>query len=247
MPAHSRHHRDKVCADRSGYTLIELLIALGILVAMTGLSLPAVRRSLDKGRLRSGAREVQAALAKTRSLAIRAGERHAFRYEIGGRAFRIETDPFNPYPSGGIGEEFIGTADVSGQAEFDRLIETPLERNPVRVLRRGQLPAGVVFAESTQSVVVPDGSDMEFQTAGTADVAFTRWSRRHLFRPDGRSVSATIRIQGSRDFDIEVTLRGLTGMAAYGAPQRQAVAAVEKPLQQEKRPAAQRRQREEPR
>ena len=79
MPAHSRHHRDKVCADRSGYTLIELLIALGILVAMAGLSLPAVRRSLDKGRLRSGAREVQAALAKTRSLAIRAGERHAFR------------------------------------------------------------------------------------------------------------------------------------------------------------------------
>ncbi len=100
MPCANPHRRssDRL-RERCGYTLLELLIALGILAAIAGLTLPALRGPLDKSRLRYSAREVQSALAKTRALAIRAGEAHSFRYEIGGRNFRIETTAVADVPS----------------------------------------------------------------------------------------------------------------------------------------------------
>ena len=244
MPARSRPHRAVFRVERPGYTLIELLIAMGILVAMTGLSLPALRGSLDKGRLRSAAREVQAALARTRSLAIRAGERHDFRYEIGGRAFRIETESLSSFRPGGAFDDRVGMADLP--VSVDRLMDNSVENTSFRIVRAGQLPAGVVFAEMEWPVGTRDGTGMESEPAEAPDVAVTRWSRRHSFRPDGRTASATIRIQGSREFDIDVTLRGLTGRAGYAAPQRRAVSAAEMSVQERASVQAQGLQSEEP-
>ncbi|MFP6763897.1 MAG: prepilin-type N-terminal cleavage/methylation domain-containing protein [Planctomycetaceae bacterium] len=244
MPARSRPHREVFRVERPGYTLIELLIAMGILVAMTGLSLPALRGSLDKGRLRSAARDVQAALAKTRSLAIRTGERHDFRYEIGGRAFRIQTESLNSFWSGDVVDDRFETAGVP--VAVDGLMENAVEHTPSRIVRTGQLPTGVVFAGKGLPVGSRDGTAWESESTEVPDLADTRWSRRHSFRPDGRSGSATIRIRGSRDFDIEVTLRGLTGIAGYAAPQRRTVAAAEMSVQESTGLQAQKLRSEDP-
>jgi hypothetical protein len=41
-----------------------------------------------------------------------------------------------------------------------------------------------------------------------------------MFQPTGRTSDRVIRLNGQRDFFVEVTLRGLTAMAGYSAPVR---------------------------
>lgn len=57
---------------------------------------------------------------------------------------------------------------------------------------------------------------------GLTDAVVSRWSDPVRFSPNGRATDATIRIQGSRDFHIAVSLRGLTGIASYSMPHRAA-------------------------
>ncbi|MFN5904418.1 MAG: Tfp pilus assembly protein FimT/FimU, partial [Planctomyces sp.] len=59
--------------SRRGYSLVELLIVLAVLSALAALVQPAMRGVLDKSRLTGAAKQVQAALAKSRALAIREG------------------------------------------------------------------------------------------------------------------------------------------------------------------------------
>lgn len=232
MPCANPHRRS---ADRQrercGYTLLELLIALGILAAIAGLTLPALRGPLDKSRLRFSAREVQSALAKTRALTIRAGEAHSFRYEIGGRKFRIETTaPADTSPTtGGLLDTELAATHPGLGLETD----TALSLEPVlRTVRTGQLPDGVVFAvpstPDTVTEVVANALAIDQPAAGAiaetglSDAVLSRWSEPVRFAPNGRASDATIRMQGSRDFHIDVSLRGLTGIASYSSPQRTA-------------------------
>jgi len=227
IPHRNSAHRLR---DRGGYTLLELLIALGILVAIAGLTLPALRGPLDKSRLRHSACQVQSALAKTRALAIRAGEAHSFRYKIGGRNFRIETSA----PA----DASTGTGDLLEAERFpgkpnhlpDAYIALSLE--PVlRTVRTGQLPDGVVFTVSATQYTTTDtaaASALPIEEPAAVAMAnsdsngrmLSRWSAPVRIAPNGRAMDATIRVQGSRDFHIDVSLRGLTGMASYSSPQR---------------------------
>lgn len=231
MPCANPHRRssDRL-RERCGYTLLELLIALGILAAIAGLTLPALRGPLDKSRLRYSAREVQSALAKTRALAIRAGEAHSFRYEIGGRNFRIETTAVADVPS--TAGSLLETAFVPDDVTYGPGAARPLE--PVlRTVRTGQLPDGVVFAVpaprdtvteagSANTLAIEQPADAVMAETGLSDAFVSRWSEPVRFSPNGRAADATIRIQGSRDFHIAVSLRGLTGIASYSMPQRAA-------------------------
>lgn len=213
--------------ERCGYTLLELLIALGILAAIAGLTLPALRGPLDKSRLRYSAREVQSALAKTRALTIRAGEAHSFRYEIGGRKFRIETTApaDTPPTTGGLSDTELAATDPGLGLETDTTLQPVL-----RTVRDGQLPDGVVFAVPSTPDTVAEAAEGSFavdQSAAGAiaeaslnDAVLSQWSEPVRFAPNGRASDATIRMQGSRDFHIDVSLRGLTGIASYSSPQR---------------------------
>ena len=76
--------------SRRGYSLVELLIVLAVLSALAALVQPAMRGVLDKSRLTGAAKQVQAALAKSRALAIREGVSVWFRFEPGGQTWWIQ-------------------------------------------------------------------------------------------------------------------------------------------------------------
>lgn len=236
-------------ASAGGFTLLELLIVLTILVTVTGMTLPAIRGSLDKSRLTSAAKDVQAALGKTRALAIREGSAMQFRFETGGGRFVIE----RPAPAaahsivlaGATGEVAETTSGLNAETP-DPAATTGSQTAPGEdlassqqaiVMRKGSLPDGVIFEpEIGGDLSLVTGTSGEsgagtFQSGVSAagnvgstemdgTVSGPMWSAPIVFHPSGRTQSRILRLRGQRDFVIDVSLRGLTAAASCGAPQR---------------------------
>lgn len=76
-----------VCKRAAGFTLLELLIALSILLIVAGLTMKLLNSTLDSDRVRAGARELQSYLAGARDRAIYAGQP---------RGVRLIPDPIDP-------------------------------------------------------------------------------------------------------------------------------------------------------
>jgi len=74
---------------RQGVTLIELLIVLAILVVIAGMGLPSVMRMVDRSRLSSTTRELQAELNRTRLESMKSGEPLVFHYQRGTGCYEI--------------------------------------------------------------------------------------------------------------------------------------------------------------
>ena len=203
---------------RGGFSLVELLIVMAVLAAVAGLVLPSMRGPLDKSRITGAAKELQASLAKARSLAIRESSQIVFRYEISGDRYMIEraTGPVNAMIT--VLEDQSGTATTpsgltSESAEVSaQSVDVTGESSLIsQILREGRLPVGVTFAEPVASA---------FITSEPSAVSLRRWSDPIRFEPSGRTQDVTIRVAGQRDFVVDVTLRGLTAMTSYSAPMR---------------------------
>src|SRR5271154_2864556 len=84
------------CGSRrgvGGYTLLELLLVVGILMICAGAVAPSVIGLLANYHLKEGTQKVQAALAATRVHSIDATSTYEFRFEPGGRHFlAVPTD-----------------------------------------------------------------------------------------------------------------------------------------------------------
>lgn len=74
-------------ARRGGFTLVEMLVTIGILLLLMTITLATVNISMDSDRIASGARSMQSFLEGARNRAIFAGRP---------RGIRLMTDPNNP-------------------------------------------------------------------------------------------------------------------------------------------------------
>jgi len=232
-------------AKLSGYTLLEMLVVLAILAALAALTLPAMRGPLDKSRLRGASRQVQAALSKARFFSIRKGMRVEFRYQLNGNGWVIQTVSAsaqntanekelsdrdeNSTPSG---LNIESPASNSGLPGDDlETSEGDWGQEQSVLLREGELPATISFVEfleedDTESFdnfveflaeePAADSNEIELNESGEQII----WSEPILFLPNGRTEDATIRLSGSRDFFVDLKIRGLTGAISYTAPFR---------------------------
>jgi prepilin-type N-terminal cleavage/methylation domain-containing protein len=104
---------------RQGFTLLEMLIVVGIIAAMVALSWPALQRPLAKSRVRNAAKQLRVALARTRLEAIRSGTAQEFHYEPGTGRFEVAprstpegSGGFTPVAQEGFGEDALAAGDL---------------------------------------------------------------------------------------------------------------------------------------
>lgn len=177
----------------SGFTLLELLLVLAVLVTVVSLTWPSVLRYLREQGIQEGAEAARAAAASTRIKAIDTGLTYQFRYEPGGRRFVVI--PYDPPES-----------IAASSTETDGSIQT----YPVL---SGQLAEGTRFVIPEDEPAVAEGLPREsfVNLPDARDLEATTWGPPVLFFPDGTADDATFAIVNEDDLRVELAVRGLTG------------------------------------
>ncbi len=175
---------------RSAYTLIEIVLVLALLVAMSAMVLPELRGPIARQRLVSAAETIRAAWNNARSDATMTGEIHLFRYEpdTGNYAVQrwINADTSS---SSGPGP---GSTTAS-----DEQLSLPDE---VRFIVGEQFDARADYAAAEMS-----GAD-----TGSAPSV--------MFYPDGTTSTVELEIANVYDTRVRISLRGMTGVVTTSRP-----------------------------
>jgi prepilin-type N-terminal cleavage/methylation domain-containing protein len=191
-----------ILRSRNGFTLLELLLVLGILVALAGLSWPSVTGMLERIELQEAVEPVRANLAGTRIRALDAGVSWQFRFEPKGRNFLVV-----PY-------------------EFDQLEQDQQQQEQLAVLPRvaGSLPEGYEFAAASESV---NGTERVTEESleglsSQKDLSGVNWSPPLLFYSDGSATDAAFDIVLTKTKRARrLTLRALTGAVTVSTDDEQ--------------------------
>src|SRR5579872_4295131 len=92
-------------SNRSGMTLVEMLLVVGVIAAFASMTVPSVMRMFNQQKLTASAERVREAIASARVRAIETGVIYQFCSEPNGAHFVVV--PFEPdhagSPSGGQG------------------------------------------------------------------------------------------------------------------------------------------------
>jgi type II secretory pathway pseudopilin PulG len=196
--------RSGSCRQVRGYTMLELLLVIGILMIVAGAVTPSVMGMLANVHLKEGIQKVQAALGATRVHAIDATSTYQFRFEPGGRHFLalpVDNDALNS-PGGAVGAN--GTSLAPGLFEAGVLPETL------------SFQAGTPTGPPPDAPPLPAGSDPGWigslaRMPGANEFASVTWSDPISFRADGTGTDATFVIIDTRGAAYRFTIREVTG------------------------------------
>ncbi len=177
---------------RSGYTLLELLIVLAIILIVSVMAAPALMERVRSGHVREAALQVSEVLASARTYAIDTGVDYHFRFEVGGN--NVVAIPAE------LGET-LGNSNGSDTDSADLLYHT------------GKLSDSIVLQYSHGSKsgteTLKGAAFGNLQNGG--ELASKNWSEPILFRFDGSSETMTFRVMDKEQRSCDVSVRGLTG------------------------------------
>ena len=197
---YTRHISAKRAA---GFTLVELLLVMALIVAVGAITLPALQGPLENQRLRKAADVVRTQWAKTRIESMQTGRIHVFQCEADGSVFRIE--PW--YTEGDYLEADLMTAtsgDAMGLAGAPG--SDPLTDGTSQVVEQ-PLPEGVVFSGG---VAKSTGRSLMVEQALAATGSAVQPI---LFFPDGTTSNAQLVLSNRNGQCVVLQLRSLTGIA----------------------------------
>jgi prepilin-type N-terminal cleavage/methylation domain-containing protein len=178
---------------RRGYTLLELILVLVLLVIVAGLVYPSVSGMYGAGRMGQAADMLRAAWAAARSHAIDEGQPYRFAIVPNKGNFRIAPD--NPV---------YWTGKNTPPAPPD-------PTNPPAVLSE-VLPKGLRFATADAAPQAGAPAADDPSSLPPAAVGLEAWSPRAVFFPDGTAredVTVVLGEKGGRTMTL--FLRALTG------------------------------------
>jgi type II secretory pathway pseudopilin PulG len=187
-----RCHTQSHASSAAGFSLLDLLLVIGVLVAVSAMAVPPLMDRIRAGRVQDAAESVRDVLGNARRYAIDAGVDYHFRYEINGHFF--VAIPAEPNP--------ILANSYSGDEQDTRVVVEAGEIDETLFLRpfSGDTSGG----ESLEPEAFTD-----LPNAG--ELASKTWSAPILFRFDGTSEDKRFRVIDEEQNAAEISVRGLTG------------------------------------
>ncbi|HVJ87124.1 MAG TPA: prepilin-type N-terminal cleavage/methylation domain-containing protein [Caulifigura sp.] len=190
-------------ALRGGFTLLELVIVLMVIVVIISMTWPSLMRFAGEHQLREWSTEVRTDMQGARIKAIENGLVYQFRYEPGGQMFAVL-----PY-------DRVDTGNASADSKVGKtLIEAARSGGPPATISK--LPEGLHFrfkdGQPTESM--PEEWTKLLPT--DEPLARVAWSLPLLFHLDGTADNATVYIEDKLGHSQLLTLRGLTGSVTVG-------------------------------
>ncbi len=170
---------------RRGFTLLELMLVLGVIVAVLAMAAPMLHRSFSYQTLKSGADQVRAAFTDARAKSIKTGNVYAFLYSP-------KTDIYTIAP-------FINSYSIINP----EIISTVQNPPPMQQLPRGIQFVGAAVSQDARAQF--ESEDAPLPPGGMTPI---------LFYPDGTSQDASLVIINENGELIRVDLRGLTGLSS---------------------------------
>ncbi len=188
---------------RRGFTLVEVLLTLALLVAITALAWPVLEQPIANQRLRKAADEITARWCGARVEAMDSGRTYVFRYTVDDGRFSTECYTPTATSDDPVSDDYFDPQ--SGGLGY-----TGAPRDPVH----DALPEGVTFADSqTQQDTRAAAIQSASQSSSGLEAGY---SDPILFYPDGTTTDAELLLQNEYGRYIQLSLRGLTGTVTVG-------------------------------
>jgi prepilin-type N-terminal cleavage/methylation domain-containing protein len=188
---------------RGGFTLLEMVVVLMVIVAIVSLTWPQLMRFSREHQLREWTAEVRADMAGARIKAIENGLVYQFRYEPGGRWFAVlphdRADSGNSTADSKVGKTIIEAARSSGP--------------PATI---AQLPEELHFRFKDGQPTEEMREEFTKLLPTEEPLGRVSWSLPLLFHLDGTADNATVYVENKHGHSQLLTLRGLTGAVTLG-------------------------------
>ena len=203
--------------QRPGFTLMEILLVVALLVAISAIALPALEGPMENHRLRVSGDIVRVEWSHARIKAMETGRTYVFKYQPELQNFKIEPwhleDDYlesSHVVQGMAGGAFAGANRIqANSASSSSGIYSPTSTTATSTVELGKLPESVVFVGSETELDDRSAFLSTTMSGGERDVI---WSDPIFFYPDGTSSTARILIRNSRARYLMVSVRGLTGV-----------------------------------
>jgi prepilin-type N-terminal cleavage/methylation domain-containing protein len=221
---------------RQGFTLLELMLVLGLLVMVGAIAWPSIQKAYEGIRLKKTAEQVMAAFGHARVLAMSTGVSQVFRFEPGSGQYTMMAMPDD---SAGVDSDASGaTSATAGSASpgtssspgtsttatdssaNSSAANSPNPNGPDAGNTAGtcahQLTDGFIFSKGERVLDTRAAlAESELPSSGSSDGA-TEAAPPVLFYSDGTTSDATVTVSDKSGRSISVSLRGLTGVARMG-------------------------------
>lgn len=174
---------------RGGFTLLEMLLVVAVIVAVTAIVYPSFEPMYRQYRVSAAADTVKAGMLQARAQAVEEGRPYAFGVIYGKGNFRVAPEGQAYWSASGAPDQ-----DENGQKPF---------------IYESALPRDIVFAEKKGDGATNKDEDTALDPK---DATPSQYKQLVVFLPDG-TARQSVEIALSKDETLPtiVSLRGLTG------------------------------------
>lgn len=174
----------------TGFSVLELLIVLGIIVAIAAMATPNLMSMVQENAVFNEADRLRETLGETRRFAVDTGIDYEFRYELNGPTGVVLPSEVE------LNETEEGQSTTTGQYHRALL----------------QMPDGMRIRADEGIEERSETLDADrFGNLGGGELTKKQWSTAIIFRFDGQSDDFVFRVSDKAGLTSKVTLRGLTG------------------------------------
>lgn len=193
--------KTRLASARHGFTLMEIILVLGIMVVVAAMAAPMFSGTIKQERLRKGIELIAADWVRTRAIAMQTGETQVWIGQIAN----------GTYASSPYGESAIAGADLTGLVAG----------------ATGAVPAASTSAESGQTLpygvtiseVLVSEADTVVQMSQTSSSGESG-NAMLFFYPDGTCSSGRVTVTDEDQHSMSAVINGLAGTVrvVYGVP-----------------------------